>query len=270
MHTAAPHAKAGVKLCHWLPCLLMKHLPPLIVLIPSWRALRALGSSRAVGLSVFVPIIGYYILYGEAIAGYFSLDPAIFKQEVDAGGMLGPLVGLPRPHILYFGLVFVALGSIIYYTACPTIIKENESASAYFGANEHQASPFHIDFITQRVLRLRPRRSEYYNEWIENIQRHYGSIFCDNKIIDEQGLLSDDVGRVEDIEATLRLKSRDVDVLERHTKLVLAAVCNIHYSILNRQRILMRALCTGCYSVGFFLIGLASLQVIVEITLSMI
>ena len=42
--------------------------------IPTWDELRTLGQSRAVKLTILMPLIGYMIISNEQLIGYFELS----------------------------------------------------------------------------------------------------------------------------------------------------------------------------------------------------
>lgn len=237
-------------------------MPPLRVLVPSWRDLRSLGSSKAVGLSVFVPIIGYYVLYSDTINELLQLNQNIFQSQYKQTGIIGALLGLPRPHTLYFGLVGVAIGSLVYYALCPFLIKENESATAYFRSYEHAASSYEIEFVVRRIERILDSNDQYYQYWIKRIELSYGSIFT---MKDNGPLRANDI-----YHEVVKSRNHDAVVVKEQLRLALAAVTSFRYSIENRSRTLARLLCAAFYAFGFLLVGLASLQVVVQIILSML
>jgi hypothetical protein len=94
-----------------------------------WSSIRILGNSRIVKFTVLVPIIGYLLLFNDFLLQYFKLSPEIFKAKTETSGIGWPT--LWRLYIIYFGLCFLAGGSILYNLFCPIIIKRYGSFSEF-------------------------------------------------------------------------------------------------------------------------------------------
>lgn len=226
--------------------------------VPSWRGLRAMGRSKVVGLSVFVPVFGYYILFSEEIGRYLNLDPEIFNDDQIHGLLLLKLlIDLPRPHVRYFGLVGVAAGSLVFYAFCPHLIKEHESAIAYFRSYDHAASSYEIGFVVRHILSHRRHKEGFYTDWIYRIERSYGSIITNGTDEDK-------------IYEMIRLSRSNDDIMVlNQLKLALVAVTSLRYALEDRSKLAARVLCTVFFFVGFLLVGLASLQAFAQVLVSM-
>jgi hypothetical protein len=84
-------------------------------------------------MTVFIPLIGYIIIFHEHILPYLQLSRDIF----------GDPPHLWRLYFVYFGLCFLAAGSIIYQWRCPPDVKHFASALDYVTAakNAYVGSP---------------------------------------------------------------------------------------------------------------------------------
>lgn len=231
--------------------------------IPTWKALRTLGASRLVGLSVLVPIIGYFIVFSKLVDEYLTLDPEIFKKDRSSNiEMINYIINLPRPEVLYFGLVFVGIGSVFYNIFCPDVIKENESATSYFNDDVTASSYFQISYFSQQICRFKLINTSYYQGWIHQIQETYGEVFKDTSTKGVERALSK---KAQESRSVLSPS----DFYEQVLKPAAAAVVVLYYSINNWSKPVPRAVCFCFYLIGFFLVGLASLQAFIEITLSL-
>lgn len=93
-----------------------------------WTGLRGLGNSAAVKATVFIPVIGYLILFNDAMRG------AIADSRLDlgcgSGGQLRMLDTEVRLYILYYGMTCLAIGSLLF-RACPPIVRDNATDAEY-------------------------------------------------------------------------------------------------------------------------------------------
>jgi hypothetical protein len=101
--------------------------------LPLWSNLRAVGNNPATKMTVFIPLIGYMIIFNANILPYLRLASEIFGNPPHFW----------RLYFIYFGLCSLALGSIIYQFWCPPDIKRFASALDYVTAtkNANTGSP---------------------------------------------------------------------------------------------------------------------------------
>jgi hypothetical protein len=95
--------------------------------LPLWSNLRAVGNNPATKMTVFIPLIGYMIIFNANILPYLQLASEIF----------GTPPHLWRLYLIYFGLCSLALGSISYQFWCPPDIKRFASALDYVTATKN-------------------------------------------------------------------------------------------------------------------------------------
>jgi hypothetical protein len=94
---------------------------------PRWSALRAVGNSPAVKLSALFPFVGYLLTFSDLVFKYIAPTGSYIERFTD------PMWSL---KILYLGLFFVGLASIIYSWKCPNIIKAHSSPSDFFASDK--------------------------------------------------------------------------------------------------------------------------------------
>ncbi|MGL3104913.1 hypothetical protein [Bradyrhizobium sp. BR 1432] len=103
-----------------------------------WSAVRRIGQSRLLALTVIVPFLGSIILFNQTVVDALSLSPALVRlwlhldrdggeQARDAAHALT----LSRLYYVYFGLSFLGFGSALFGLFCPTTVKDHSSLTAY-------------------------------------------------------------------------------------------------------------------------------------------
>ena len=127
-------------------------------LIPSWKALRVLGESNTVKLTILTPIIGYMIIFSEKFQEWFTLTTSVLgvnpTQAAEAT--------ISNSYFLYFGLIAIALASGLYSLSAPLLAKEYRSNREYVQEN--------IEHIT--LSRLLGLSSFVENEYGDKNERH--------------------------------------------------------------------------------------------------
>jgi hypothetical protein len=88
---------------------------------PSWEQLRGFANSKAVKFTALAPFVGYLILFNNELSAYFQMN-ASFEN---AG------FTIYRLYLLYFGLSFLGIGSILFHTICPRVIRDNDNFHSY-------------------------------------------------------------------------------------------------------------------------------------------
>jgi cytochrome b561 len=90
----------------------------------TWTQLRTIGHLPLMKATIFVPLIGYLIIFNETIAKYLHL-----AWEKDATPLPTNLL------LVYFGLIFLSVGSIVYAFRCDRRIDQYGSSEAYIGGD---------------------------------------------------------------------------------------------------------------------------------------
>lgn len=110
------------------------------------------------------PFIGYMILYHSQIEVYLGGLGGLVDKQVTAGACL-PFVGFSmRLNLLYMGLLLLGLGTIIYKTFAPSVIKEAPTINDYVvGA---------LDNVSARKLRsmyvtIKSRRPQIASSFVQ-------------------------------------------------------------------------------------------------------
>lgn len=127
-----------------------------------WSTLRAIGNSPAVKMTIFIPLIGYMVIFNENILRYVQLSEYIFGNDVATGA--GAHVSL-RLIVIYFGLSFLAVGSIIYQLFCPVEVKRFKTSIDYIAAARSNIGEFALRRIEDRLTRQLGEPNESFGEF---------------------------------------------------------------------------------------------------------
>lgn len=98
-------------------------------LIFDWTELRQLGNSKFVRLSSLFPFVGYFILLNERIVELLNLSNEYVNFQIAGPGL--------RLYFLFFGLLALGLGSILYEIRCPIVVKKYPRPGEYL-STEHE------------------------------------------------------------------------------------------------------------------------------------
>jgi membrane protein implicated in regulation of membrane protease activity len=109
----------------------------------SWSLLRSVGNSRAVKLTVLIPLVGYLILLNDNIVAHLSLSKDVFG---DAAGAT-----LTRLLAIYVGLVLLAIASVVFAVWCPREVKRYGSPEEYVAGDEPAMSDKQIAVIERQL-----------------------------------------------------------------------------------------------------------------------
>ncbi|MCP1201110.1 hypothetical protein [Notoacmeibacter sp. MSK16QG-6] len=82
-------------------------------LITSWSALRRIGSLPLMRAVMFSPLIAYLIVFNDYVIGFF--EQVSINMKISATDSLS----VTNVYFLYYGLISVGAGSIIYGFFCP-------------------------------------------------------------------------------------------------------------------------------------------------------
>jgi cytochrome b561 len=107
----------------------------------TWTQLRTIGHLPLMKATIFVPLIGYLIIFNETIAEYLHL---VWEKDATP----------PVPTnllLVYFGLVCLSVGSVLYALFCDRRIDQYGSAEAYIGGDGPNISAVTLGFFENEV-----------------------------------------------------------------------------------------------------------------------
>ena len=123
----------------------------------NWQLLRGFGQSLPAGVTMSTPFIGYVILYHEKIKDLLGGLGGLLDEQALAD-QCGPWFDFAmRLNLVYFGLLLLGIGTIIYRIFAPDPVKNARNISDYVLKT--------ADHVTARNLRsmfvtIKSRRPE--------------------------------------------------------------------------------------------------------------
>jgi hypothetical protein len=185
--------------------------------------------------SLFVPFIGYLILFNDQIAGSITFHSLTASPH---GGWL-PLVAKLR--LLYFGLIFLGLSNLLYLIRRPDVVT--------FGSDE----PTYVKRALEEFI---------YRDFASIITQSADFIHVEtppdyNKHRNERA----DFERL----ATSREGSSSWPILKANADGFLRSVLRDHYIYHARSRRISLAFCCGMGAAGYLLIALPSMEVFLKV-----
>ncbi len=195
-----------------------------------WTLFRSVSNSHAVKLTIFIPLIGYWILFNEKLLPYIELSRKI------TGGAAHAATTEPA-HIpfnlllLYFGLCLIAAGSLLYQLFCAREIR-NYGSSAEYVAQE-------------RAHLSRPGRAMISHFLDKNDRAQYDSFLKNLYGYGEHGK----------------------PTLVTEDEKFLPDLLDYHFGFLNGTYPPVRVLIATLYALGFIALAIPSLKIFAKVTL---
>jgi hypothetical protein len=103
-----------------------------------WSMLRGVGNSYAAKVTILIPLFAYLIVFNDKIVGYLHL-------VAELGGNATAADVSPRLLLVYFGLVAIAVGTILYGWLCPAGVKFYGSSNFYVSNVQGAVKDFKIE-----------------------------------------------------------------------------------------------------------------------------
>jgi hypothetical protein len=122
-----------------------------------WSAMRRIGHSRLLSLTIIVPFLGSLLLFNQHVVELLTLSPDLIRRwmNIPSTGAedAARQITLSRLYYVYFGLTFLGLGSALFNLFCPLIVKSYASAIECLQAESILATPSRIALIVFDVSR---------------------------------------------------------------------------------------------------------------------
>lgn len=122
----------------------------------SWSFLGHIGQSKAVKLTILMPFVGYLIFFNSHIKDFLEISYINLNSNhnsIDQNGKM-EIVTFNRLIFVYFGLLSLGIGSVLYSIFAPEEIKQNPLANNYVIFYNTIATPEITKFSLNRLLRL--------------------------------------------------------------------------------------------------------------------
>ena len=115
---------------------------------PTWASLRTIGNSAPVRASIVVPVIGYFLVLNSTLAAYAGLHGIEWSHQP---ATVWDHIWASKLYFVYFGLMLLGLGSIVYQWRCPRFVKKFGDWSDYVAAISPHTDPTQIYILAEMV-----------------------------------------------------------------------------------------------------------------------
>jgi hypothetical protein len=208
---------------------------------PKWAALRALGQSRIVSLTILAPFIGYIVLFNQNVVDFLKLSGEAIGGMSPADAMLSTLNRLRQ---IYIGLASLGIASIVFKGACPSVISQHVDVYSFVESELGVMTSARYTDIRRRLADLGARAHPSLRSLIDDVSS--------TTLTETRAQLS---GAVQlGTEGWLDANS-----------LALRAILTTSYEVQNESRHIARFIVTSFYTTGFAFLGWSSLIVSVRI-----
>jgi hypothetical protein len=124
------------------------------IALVSWSAIRRIGQSRLLSLTIVVPFLGWLLLFNQHVVEMLTLSPELVRRWMklpNASDEIAHQLTLPRLYYVYFGLTFLGVGSGLFARFCPQIVKNYASAIECVQAESSLVTGSRIYLIVSEV-----------------------------------------------------------------------------------------------------------------------
>lgn len=215
--------------------------------IPPWSVVKKIGGSKTVALAGLFPFVGYLVVANSQFVEWFSL---VFDR--DPGSSAETSNAVLRIQEIYFALVWLSSGVILYRVLCPKEISQFKDLYE-FSRNELEVA---------EPIRLRAYQSTLpSSKWLSLFQppnlRH--AISETNKVVLNEVVAQN--GFFPDIGDDKKTKPVWLAGAGREIALCL----NTHYDTQNYSRPILRAVTMIAFGLGYVKLSLPAYKVLVHL-----
>ncbi len=93
-----------------------------VLLYKDWNVARSILNFVPQSVALFIPLLGYAILFNDTVLKIFSFDRITGSEDG---------LNLTNIQMTYFGLILVALARLIYSARCHVIVRRHATAADY-------------------------------------------------------------------------------------------------------------------------------------------
>lgn len=141
-----------------------------------WSALANLGTLPVMKMVMFVPFVGTIILFNDSVVNLLSLSLPILERF---GATISPqeqqALTINNFYLLYFGLLALGIGSIVFSIWCPNEIKAAPDVDRFVEKFDKVSSSvavrrnFHRLIDLEKSATKRNQRSAYCDDLFHNL-----------------------------------------------------------------------------------------------------
>lgn len=128
-----------------------------------WSAIRRIGQSRLLTLTIVVPFLGSLLLFNQSVVDVLTLSPELvhrwFHLSANETADAARKLTLSRLYYVYFGLTLLGVGSALFVLFCPLEIKNYSAPIEYQAAEDpHVSKP--------KMTLILPFVALQYSQWM--------------------------------------------------------------------------------------------------------
>jgi hypothetical protein len=143
----------------------------------TWRTLKAIGGSRTVALASFFPFIGYLLVANEE----FQVALRLVTDQIDSNAMIN------RLRQIYFAMLYLSGGVILYRLFCPSAISEFKDRYEYLEKEIATVTPSKVGALQNVLKKPSSIDSALRNSYLSEEIRRVSELKFDDGSIKEIG-----------------------------------------------------------------------------------
>lgn len=205
---------------------------------PYWQTFRAVSNTPVVRSVILIPIVGYWIIFNDALVCNFTSLARSLVQSVpeEHCKVSSPPI---RLFAIYFGLCWIAVASTLYQVLCPPEIKRFPDPTEYNARYGPNISSTELDRVEKALVEGDDRsRAEF-----ERITQYFPTQIEPTR------------------ESSGRISTVGLDVNREAATEYRREILQAHYDLCNRLWPLARLLALSCYMLGVIFLLAPSLDV---------
>jgi len=197
----------------------------------AWSSIRRLGNSRAAKLTILAPFIPFIFSLFDTVVEIPGLTEYLRQFRIN-----WPQPDLTALYWFYYGLMSLAIASLVYTLRCPDIVKQYPDATAFSEREARFIGPTQFQTMAAFVTIFVEGQS------FSGSARYFHGDYWQKVVAGET--------------TTTYYSNEDKDaVLDRNTKL-----CQEYYMLLDHHRPISRFVSLALYVIGFILIAIPTLM----------
>lgn len=138
-----------------------------LIHLPEWEALRTIGQSRIVSLTMLAPFVGYLIIFNHGVVDFLelSLDAIGFNNRTGYSSQ----PNLSRLRQLYLGLTLIGAASVIFKWRCPSVIQRHHNRYEFVNAEIKIMTDERFADIQRVLSNIRAQTPDFWDGKIQAI-----------------------------------------------------------------------------------------------------
>jgi len=214
-------------------------------LILKWRTLKTIGGSRTVALAGFFPFVGYLVLANQDFSQFLTL----ITDSGDATA--SAMAATDRLRQMYFGMLSLSVGVLLYKTFCPLEISQFGDRYDYIEKELPIATPIRVVAIQRGMQNL-----DWWHTFLIEAALE--------KEIGEASKLKIGNAEIRDLTFPIHEEGngqKSPKAFQADSGVPILQLLNTHFDLQNSSSGIARAICTVAFAYGYAKLAWPSLVV---------